>query len=142
MADHDSPEKKSSVQLTPGKPAAPKLAAVTPGPKTVMVSVPKATPVTADAKPIVAVPKADVTQANDDLVKKGELLDQVVDMTGVKRADAKSVMEALFAVMGEQLRAEKQLQLPPLGKIKVVKSKPVGQGALALTLRVRTPNTE
>lgn len=140
MADHDSPNKK--VQLTPGKAAAPKLAPVTPGPKTVTVSVPKATPVAVEAKPKVRAPQADVTQTNDDLVKKGDLLDQVVDMTGVKRADAKSVMEALFSVMGDHLRADKQMQLPPLGKVKVVKSKPVGQGATALTLRIRTPNTE
>lgn len=143
MADKDTPNDQGAVQLTPGKPAQPKLAPVTPGPKTVTVSVPKATPVpSAQSKQIAPEAQPAPAGASDDLIKKGDLLDQIVDTTGVKRADAKSVMEALFALLADHLIADKQLQLPPLGKIKVVKSKPVGQGATALTLRVRTPNTD
>ena len=144
MADDDTPTDKGAVQLTPGKPAQPKLAPVTPGPKTVTVSVPKATPVPTAAPTQPNAPAAPVVdaQATDDLIKKGDLLDQIVETTGVKRADAKSVMEAFLGLMAENLIADNQLQLPPLGKIKVVKSKPVGQGATALTLRVRTPNSD
>ena len=140
MADNDTADDKT-VKLKPGKPAAkPVLSPVSTGPKPVVVSVPKAVSV-ASPKPV-AVPSAEVTDAEDGPIKKGPLLDKVVERSGIKRSDAKAVMEAIFAVMGEELRNEKDMQLPPLGKLKVVKSKDVGKGATAITLKLRTPNTE
>ena len=150
MADNDTPDDKT-VTLKPGKPAAkPKLAPVSTGPKSVVVSVPTAVPTAVPvASPTAPAGKSDVTKpkvtvavTDDGPVKKGALLDQVVERSGIKRADAKAVMDALFAVMGDELLAENDLQLPPMGKLKVVKSKDVGRGAKAITLKLRTPNTQ
>jgi DNA-binding protein HU-beta/DNA-binding protein HU-alpha len=95
----------------------------------------------ATPKPV-AVPSAEDADAEDGPIKKGPLLDKVAERSGIKRSDAKAVMEAIFAVMGEELRNENDMQLPPLGKLKVIKSKDVGKGATAITLKLRTPNTE
>jgi nucleoid DNA-binding protein len=138
MADNDTPE-DNTVKLKPGTPTAKaKLAPVSAGPKPVVVSVPTAVPVASPAKPKIT-PTVNVT--DDGPIKKGPLLDQVVERSGVKRSDAKLVAEALFAVMAENLINEDDMQLPPLGKLKVVKSKDVGKGAKAITLKLRTPNT-
>lgn len=131
-----------TVKLKAGKPAAkPKLAPVSTGPKSVVVSVPTAVPVAAPVK-AASKPKLTLAIADDGPIKKGALLDKVVERSGAKRSDAKLVVEALFAVMGEELAAENDMQLPPLGKLKVVKTKEVGRGAKAITLKLRTPNTD
>ena len=144
MADNDTPD-NNTVKLKPGTPVAkPKLAPVNTGPKPVVVSVPKAVPTAVPvAKPSIS---ATVSGQGDELddgpIKKGPLLDQVVERSGIKRSDAKAVMDALFAVMADELLKENDMQLPPLGKLKVVKSKDVGKGATAITIKLRTPNTE
>lgn len=65
-------------------------------------------------------------------VKLKDLVDQVVEATGGKRADVKPTIEALLTAMGSALATGKALAVPPLGKIRVVKNK----GA-ALTLKLR-----
>lgn len=54
-----------------------------------------------------------------DLLRKKELLDTVAERSGVKRKDVKLVVEALLATLGETLDAGRQIQLPPLGKVKI-----------------------
>lgn len=133
------------VNLTPETPeAAPKLAVVTPGPRTVKVQVQGAKVVAPqkDALADDAPAEAAAPDEADHVVKKGELLDQIVAATGVKRADAKAVAEALLAALSDHLQADTPLQLPPLGKLRVVKCKDVGQGGKALTVKIRTPNPD
>lgn len=145
MAQQDDPSGENgpakTVRLKPGKPTAtPKLAQVsTATPKAVVVKVAATTasvdaPVPTDETPTVAI--------DDPMIKKTEFLDKVATRANVKRADVKAAMDAAFAVLGEELIAGSELQLPPLGKLKVMKSKPAGKnGAVALTLKLRTPNT-
>jgi len=137
MAENDSSADKT-VKLEPGAPTPkPKLAPVSGGPKPVKVAVPTASTVpSTKAKAPVAV------FDEDGPIKKGPLLDLVVEKSGVKRSDAKLVVEALFEVMGDKLVNEDDLQVPPLGKLKFIKSKDVGKGAKAITLKLRTPNTQ
>lgn len=138
MTDNKTPA-DNTVKLKPGTPKAkPKLAPVTVSPKPVVVSVPTAVPV---ASPMKATVTPTAAIADEGLVKKGAVLDQVVERSGIKRSDAKLVMEALFAVMGDELSREVDMQLPPLGRLKFVKAKDVGKGAKAITLKLRTPNT-
>ncbi len=140
MSQKSSDEDKA-VQLKAKKaPAKPKLAAAAPDPKKVVVSVPK-------AKAVAGAASEDATsvEAAEDAaapIKKGAFLDQVVETTGVKRSDAKMVIEAFLATFVDHLAAGHDVQIPPLGKVKVVKSKPVGKGAAALTVKVRTPNSD
>ena len=77
-----------------------------------------------------------------NLVKKADLIDQVVETCAVKKKDAKPVIEALLGLFAEALSNEKDLSLPPLGKIKVLKSKELEGGAKALTLRLRLAKQE
>jgi nucleoid DNA-binding protein len=140
MSTKSSDEGKG-VQLKAKKPKAkPKLDAAAPDPKKVVVSVPKAKTVAASASQ----DEAGTTDTEDAAapIKKGAFLDQIVETTGVKRSDAKLVVEAFLATFVEHLQAERDIQIPPLGKAKVVKAKPVGKGATAMTIKIRTPNSD
>ena len=56
-------------------------------------------------------------------MKKPQLLDEVVARTNLKKRDAKPAVEAALAVIAEALARGEELNLPPLGKLRVVKSK-------------------
>ncbi|MFT4743114.1 MAG: hypothetical protein ACI91Z_001088 [Yoonia sp.] len=79
----------------------------------------------------VIVPKA-------EMIKKPEFIDRAVDRTDVKKRDAKPAIEAALAVLSEALIKGEELNLPPLGKLRIVKTKDVGDGAKVLTLKLRT----
>lgn len=84
-------------------------------------------------------PKAPPPKAVETrLIKKPELLDEVVARTNLKKRDVKPAVEAALAVIGEALRDGADLTLPPLGKLRVVKSKELTEGAAVLTLKLRT----
>lgn len=93
-------------KVVASKPAAVKVAmapkpaplAKAPTPKVVTVS-----------EPVVGEP---------DLRKK-ELIDLVVTRSGVKKRDAKPVVEAMLAVLGETLSEGRELNLPPMGKMRI-----------------------
>lgn len=63
-------------------------------------------------------------------LRKKELIDQVVERTGVKKRDAKPVIEAMLAVLGEAISAERSANLEPLGKLRVTRSKDTPNGRL------------
>lgn len=72
------------------------------------------------------------------MMKKPELLDAVVARTNLKKRDVKPAVEAALAVILETLRGGTDVNLPPLGKLRVVKSKDLDGGAAVLTLKLRT----
>ena len=82
------------------------------------------------APPAVLVPKG-------EMIKKPEFTDRAVDRTDVKRCDAKPAIEAALAVLAEALVNGEELNLPLMGKLRVVKMKDVGDGAKVLTLKFR-----
>lgn len=63
------------------------------------------------------------------LMRKKELIDAVVTRSGVKKKDAKPVVEAMLAVLGEALSEKRELALQPLGRVKIqrVREHPNGQ---------------
>lgn len=79
-----------------------------------------------------------VEAAAKEMLKKPDLLDAVVARTNLKKRDVKPALEAAMAVISDALRDGKDVNLPPLGKLKVVKSKPLDGGASVLTLKLRT----
>ena len=83
-----------------------------------------------------------VRNENTHKTKKPEFLERALTRTDIKKRDAKPAIEAALAELSAALLAGEELILPPLGKLKVVKSKDVGQGAYALTLKLRTMKTE
>ena len=70
-------------------------------------------------------------------LKKPDLLDQMVARGQIKKRDAKPALDAALALIGEALVRGDDLILPPLGRIRVVKAKDLGEGAQLLTLKLR-----
>ena len=76
------------------------------------------------------------------VLKKAELVDKVVEQTGVKKRDAKVSVEAALGILAQSLGNETELNLSPMGKVRLIKSKDVGDGAQVLTLKLRTMKTK
>lgn len=83
------------------------------------------------AKPVVAkvvnaAPAAEKTAPTAPAVeapvlRKKELIDRVVARSGIKKKDAKPTIEAMLAVLGEALQKGEELNLHPMGKMKVTR---------------------
>ena len=71
-------------------------------------------------------------------LKKAELINDAVERSGVKKKFAKPAIEAALAVLGEALAEGRGLNLRPMGKMKILRSKDVANGRV-LTTRVRQP---
>lgn len=52
-------------------------------------------------------------------LKKKELIDAVVARSGAKKKDAKPVVEAVLSILGECLADGRELNLQPLGKLRI-----------------------
>lgn len=71
-------------------------------------------------------------------LKKKELVDLVVARSGVRKRDVKPVIEAALSILGEALSEGRELNLQPLGKLKVTRMKKGGNGQI-INARVRQP---
>ena len=56
-------------------------------------------------------------------LKKRELIEKVVLKSGIKKKDAKPVVEAMLEVLGDALADGRELNLRPLGKLKLNRTK-------------------
>ncbi len=72
-------------------------------------------------------------------LRKKELIDQVVARSGVKKRDAKPVVEAMLAVLGESIDAKRPLHLEPMGKLRVNRSKDTPNGRIHICKLRRKP---
>lgn len=116
--DTPKPDESGTVKLKVVAPdITPEPSTKTPAPKIVQ-----------SAQPVVA--KA--------MIKKPEFLDKAIARTNIKKRDAKPAIEAALAEIADLLADGNELNLPPMGKLKLVKSKDVGEGAKVLTLKLRT----
>ncbi|SPJ27178.1 HU family DNA-binding protein [Falsiruegeria mediterranea] len=112
--------RKTPARRTPTKAATPKTTTTKSG-------APKA-PVTETASvaetelPKVIKPTAadvEVPSIDGPEMKKRELIDLVVDRAGIKKKDAKPAIEAALAVLGEAIASGRELNLQPLGKLRI-----------------------
>lgn len=87
---------------------------------------------TAAAKPELKVVAPPATEAKAGGLKLKDLIDSVASATGGKKPEVKKTVEATLAALGEALATGKALTVPPLGKLRVVKTK-----GPALTLKLR-----
>jgi hypothetical protein len=69
---------------------------------------------------VVTEAKAVVTGAE---LKKKELLDEVVERSGIKKKFAKPVVEAMIDVLGEAISEGREINLQPFGKLKHQRTK-------------------
>jgi nucleoid DNA-binding protein len=70
------------------------------------------------------------------VMRKKELIDTVVERSGIKKKDAKPVVEAMLEILGEALGDNRELNLLPMGKFKVVNEKDLGNGKM-MRVKVR-----
>lgn len=113
-------------KTTPTKPkAAPRKAVVksTVAPATKTAS--SATPATNDAA--MAAP-----ELLGPILRKKELIEKVVARSGIKKKDAKPVVEAVLAELGVALADSREMALPPLGRVKINRSKPLPNGQVTI----------
>ncbi len=95
----------------------------------------------APAKPAAAAPKPVVVAETapepvlPDL-KRQELLAQVVARSDVKKKFAKPVLEAALALIGEALAEGRELNLAPMGKVKINRTKQMANGRVIIA-RIR-----
>ena len=82
--------------------------------------------------------KPDSAAKNADMLKKPEFIERTMTRTSVKKRDAKPAIEAALATLAEALKAGEDVHLPPLGKIKVIKSKTLDGGVQVIALKLRT----
>lgn len=61
-------------------------------------------------------------------LKKSELIDLVVERSEIKKKFAKPVVEAMLAVLGETIAEGRELNLQPLGKLRINRSEEKSNG--------------
>ena len=107
-----TPARRTPPKAPTTKPAAP----ATPVAKTAPVAAAKA-----ELPKVVKPAAADVVVPSNDgpELKKRELVDLVVDRAGIKKKDAKPAIEAALAILGEAIASGRELNLQPLGKLRI-----------------------
>jgi hypothetical protein len=93
--------------------------------------------------PMAKVPMPDLDDDDDataasvrTIVKKKDFLDRVAARPGVVRDSARPVVDATLAVLAEAMLKGEEVNLPPLGKLKVVREKTGNKGPV-LVLRLQ-----
>ncbi|WP_420858760.1 HU family DNA-binding protein [Marivivens marinus] len=94
----------------------------------------KTKPVVLDVK----APEAETTPEVVQTIGRKEFIARVSSDSGLKPKDARVAVDAVLSALAAALRDGQEMNLPPLGKIKHVKSKDIG-GAKVATVRVRIP---
>ncbi len=84
--------------------------------------------VVAAASPVVAAPE----------LSKKELVELAVERSGVKKKDAKPVVEAVLALLGEAVAEGRELNLKPFGKLRINRSQERSNGKV-FVCKLRQP---
>lgn len=80
------------------------------------------------AKPTPTVVTETTPEVSGPELKKKELVDLVIEKSGVKKKFAKPAVEAALAVLGEALGAGREVNIQPMGKIKINRAKEISSG--------------
>jgi DNA-binding protein HU-alpha len=70
------------------------------------------------------------------VLRKKELFERVAIISGAKKRDVKSIVEATLQVLGDALASGESLALPPFGRAKVNRQKDLASGEM-LMVRLR-----
>ncbi len=65
-------------------------------------------------------------------LRKKEFVERVTTLSGRKKQDVREITEAVLAVLGEALSKGEELNLPPLGKIKVNRQRDLTSGEMMI----------
>lgn len=122
---------------SPSKPAPTKTKVSAPVAEAVSKVDTSNVPASTQAAPSVVEKLSPVLVSNE--LKKKELFDLVVARSGMKKKDVKPIVEAMLGVLGDVLAEQRELNLQPLGKLKVQRGKELPDGrALVLKLRQKS----
>ena len=83
---------------------------------------------------------SDLPSAAAPELRKKELIDTVVERSGIKKRDVKPVIEAMLAVLGENIADGRDINIPPFGKLKVTRMKKTTKASV-MTMRLRRSET-
>ena len=72
----------------------------------------------------------------DPEMKKPDLINLVVERSGMKKKDVKPVVEAMLSVLGETLSRGQEMNLQPFGRVKVNNTKELAK-AQVHSVRIR-----
>ena len=120
---------KTAAKKAPAKSTATKTDVAAPAP----VAAPEPTAAAPKVAPVVVKSAAPTVMTE---MRKEQLLDEVAKRSGAKRKDVKPIVEAALEVMGEALGEGQELNLKPLGKVKIARTKQVANGRV-INLRLR-----
>lgn len=70
------------------------------------------------------------------VVQKRDFIDRVLAETGARRAEARPIIEATLAQLGQVLSAGQTLAVPPLGRARIALERDA-RGGEVITLRLR-----
>jgi len=88
-------------------------------------------------------PDGDEATAPETIMRRNELVDEVVKRTGMKKRDVRQLSEALLIVVGEALIEGRVVAANPMLKLRPVRQKPFNGGVVVTTkVRVSTPAEE
>ncbi|MDG1472228.1 MAG: HU family DNA-binding protein [Ascidiaceihabitans sp.] len=117
-------KKTTATKATAKKSTTAKAPTAATQPVAVSLSQTAATPVVVGApEPVISGP----------MMRKKELIDLVVERSGIKKKDAKPAVEATLAVLGEAIGDSRELNLQPMGKLKVHRVKQMPNGRVMVT---------
>ncbi|MEY8829067.1 HU family DNA-binding protein [Sedimentitalea sp. XS_ASV28] len=80
--------------------------------------------------------------ASAEEMKKKELIDLAVARSGIKKKDAKPVVEAMLAILGEAIADGRELNLQPFGKLRVNRRIEKQNGSITICKLRRIANTK
>ncbi|WP_368183792.1 HU family DNA-binding protein [Aestuariibius sp. HNIBRBA575] len=72
------------------------------------------------------------------VLKKPELIDRVVETSGLKKKDVKPIVEAMLVELGKAIAKGEELNLPDFGKLKTNRSKELANGKVMIC-KIRQP---
>lgn len=144
MAKIPTTDAKAPAKTTARKaPARGTKAATSAAPRANVARARKAATAPAAAEAIAAAPGVEpvvVTETRGPVgteMKKRELVDRVAAHGNLKKKQVKPVVDAMLAVLGEVLGEGRELNLPPMGKMKVNRQKMISGGQIIL-IKLRT----
>lgn len=114
--------------------------AATPKPKTSRATLPKTTSTQTKKTPtkiVATAPLPKVVTVSGPMVsepdlKKRELIDLAVARSGMKKRDIKPAVEAILAVLGETIASGRELNLQPLGKLRINRTEEKSNGRVII----------
>ncbi|MBM3605743.1 MAG: DNA-binding protein [Alphaproteobacteria bacterium] len=71
-----------------------------------------------------------------NVVQKRDFIDRIIAMTGARRTEARPIIEATLAQLGQVLSEGQTLAVPPLGRARIALEKDA-RGGDVITLRLR-----